>query len=977
MPVIKGNLKLEIDELGVEARVSVTPDAEGAEVSPETVMTLLAEKGVREGIDVEGIERAFRQLARKRSPLSFIAASGTPPKPAEPEGVVLEPMAIPENLKETAERIVKNAPGPEAFLVREERVKKERKVSRKSSIPFIPAKEETETYWETKVTREKAVIDPTVMESGYVSKGAVVARMRPAVSGKDGRSIYGRPIAAPRGTKAEFYFGENLSRVKVEIRAEVSGFLRRGADWCDIVAYQASDFSVFMEGAVCLFSFTPGEGRTEPPSARSVLEEAEKLGFDRASLLPEAEIQAALREAFSSKVAMKKPLSLSEDGAAIVTVSPDKMRAALTLRKGMGAGRRLTLAQIAEVIRKSGVKGFDSELIKKDILAFYNGPKRELADYTLSLGQAPEKGADGKLDWLTGFLKKDEVDAILSASTENASRIEGISSLDAFPFPSVESVGRVQAGTEILRIAPAGSGKPGFDVFKNGIAAIKGAEPPVTLLENLKKKRDTVEAAIEGIVEKGTKEGVTLLRVRPHKDAILAVTVSEDRMKGFLSHMPAHGTGRVMNADEVKERIEKAGIVQGVKSEALLETLDSISKNIAVAKILIAEGKPPKGSGERKQVFHVRMASGRRVSLRENGKADFKNLDILTQVSKDELIASLAASGEPGEEGWDVTGRAIPAGSREDTVLQAGKNVRAVEEADGGVKFYAEKDGELSYERGVLEVREVHTVIGDVDLTTGNVKFMGKVHVRGSVISGFTVVAGDDAVIDQVVQAAFISSSGSIIVGQGIKGEGRGTLHARKEIRASFAEQAYLLSMGDTRVKSGCLRCHIKCNGKLSMESERGSLMGGKAKAKLGANVQNLGSAGGARTELSFGQDYLVMDQIDREEKEIAVLKQHILALDAEMKRLERTGTSGKQALETARAGKLQALKELEKRSVRLLGLRDKFEEHFPSEVVIRGTMFPGSVVESHGRFFEVKAEKSRIALYFDAAQGKILEKPV
>ncbi len=976
MPVIKGNLKLEIDELGVEARVTVAPDSEGAEVSPETVMTLLAEKGVREGIDVDGIERAFRQLARKRSPVSFIAASGTPPKPAEPEGVVLEPMTIPENLKESAERILKNAPGPEAFLVREERVKKEKKILRKSPIPFIPARQETEIYWETKVAREKAAIDPAVLETGYARKDAVIARMRPAVSGKDGRSIYGRPIAAPRGAKAEFYFGENLSRVKAEIRAEVSGFLRSGADWCDIVAYRAGDFSVFREGAVCRFSFTPGEEAAEPPSARSVLEEAEKLGFDRSSLLPEAEIQAALREAFSSKVALKKDLSLSEDAIASVSVSPDKMRATLRLRKGMGAGRKLTLAQIGEAIRKSGIRGFDSELIKKDIQAFYDGPKRELTDYTLSLGHAPEKGADGALEWLAGFLKKDEADEILSASAENSARVEGISSLEAFPLQGVESVGRVEAGTEILRITPPGPGKPGFDVFKNGIPAIKGAEFPVRLFENLKKKKDTVEAAIEGIVEKGTRGGVTLLRVRPHKDATLEVIVSEDRMKGFLSYMPAHGMGRVMNADEVKERIEKAGIVRGVKSDALLEALASISKNMAITNHLVAEGKPPRGGGERKPIFHVRMASGRRVSMRENGKADFKNQDTLTQVSKDELIASLAVSGEAAEDGWDVTGRTIPAGSQEDAGLVAGKNVRAVEEADGGVKFYAEKSGELSCERSLLEVRVVHTVTGDVDLTTGNVKFMGKVHVRGSVISGFTVMAEDDAVIDQVVQAAFISSKGSIIVGQGIKGEGRGTLHARKEIRASFAEQAYLLSMGDTRVRSACLRCHIKCNGKLTLESEKGNLMGGKAKAKLGANLQNLGSAGGARTELSFGQDYLVKDQIEREEKEIAGLKHRILEMDAEMKRLERTGLPGKQALETARAGKLRALKELEKRSVRLLGLRDKFEEHFPSEVVIRGTMFPGSVVESHGRLFEVKEEKSKIALYFDAAQGQIREKP-
>jgi uncharacterized protein (DUF342 family) len=248
--------------------------------------------------------------------------------------------------------------------------------------------------------------------------------------------------------------------------------------------------------------------------------------------------------------------------------------------------------------------------------------------------------------------------------------------------------------------------------------------------------------------------------------------------------------------------------------------------------------------------------------------------------------------------------------------------------------------------------------------------------VKGAVLSGFTVIAGDDIVIDEVVQASFVSSDGSITVGQGVKGEGRAVLRARRDIRASFAEQAVLISVGDIRLKSGCLRCQIKSNGRLLLESERGNLMGGVARARRGASLQNLGSPGGAHTLLSFGQDYAVKDQIEKAQKEVDALKHRIMELDIRMKKLEKAGSPGRQALEGARTEKLQGLKLLEKASLRLLGLRDKFEEHFPSEVVVRGTLYPGAIVESHGRLFEVKTEKTKIALYFDPAQGRILEKP-
>jgi hypothetical protein len=977
MPVVLGNLKLEIDVLGLEARITIVPDNDGAEISPERVKSLLADRGVKEGVDQEEIVRAFWTLARKRAAVAFIAARGAVPVAAEPEKIVLEPLEIPKNLEEEARRFLSLAPPPEVFRERETRAKKERKTLKKKAFPFLHAKEETETVWEKLIVREKVDVDPTVSEKGYVRAGALVGRMRKAVLGKDGRSIYGRILAAPRIEKGDFHIGGHLTQAGAEIRAEVSGFLRKGVNWCDVVPYQDNDLSVMVDGTTCLISFAPGERGASIPSARSVIEEAAKLGFAKESLLPEARIAEMIRDAVASRKPIdKQPIIPAEDAVISVTVSPDKLRATLTLRKGTGAGRPLSLAEVSDAIRKSGIRGFNAELIKKDILGFYNGRQRELKDYTLVVGQAPERGTDGKLEWLAALLKKEDADRIREATLANVSRLGDISSLNEFPLESVESIGFVQEDTEILTIVPPGQGKPGLDVLKAGIPGIRGAEPQVKLFENVRRKKDTVVAALDGIVEKGTRNGVLLVRIRPHRDAELRVFISPDRMQGFVSYSPSQGTGRSIGAEEVKAKIESEGVLQGVKSDALLEALEAISKNLPVGNLLIAEGKATRGSSDRKAVFQVQMASGRKVAFRQDGSADFKNQDTITQVAKGDLIATIPPPGQGSEDGWDVTGKSISPLHREEAAVQAGRNVRSVEEKDGAIRFYAEADGELSSDRGFLEVKELHTVGGDVSLATGNVKFMGKVHVQGSVLSGFTVVAGDDLVIDEVIEAAFVSSDGSIVVGQGVKGEGRGILRARREIRASFAEQANLLSVGDIRIRSGCLRCQIKCNGKLLLESEKGNFMGGKAKAKLGASVQNLGSPSGARTELSFGQDYVVKDQIDKEEKEVQILKSRIAEADARMRALEKAVTGDRQALEAARAEKLRGLKELEKRSLRLLGLRDKFEEHFPSTVVVRGTMYPGAVVESHGRYFQVKTEKTRISLHFDAALGRILEQP-
>jgi hypothetical protein len=144
--------------------------------------------------------------------------------------------------------------------------------------------------------------------------------------------------------------------------------------------------------------------------------------------------------------------------------------------------------------------------------------------------------------------------------------------------------------------------------------------------------------------------------------------------------------------------------------------------------------------------------------------------------------------------------------------------------------------------------------------------------------------------------------------------------------------------------------------------------------------VQNIGSPGGTRTVVYFGQDYLVKDQIERGDKEILALGQQVAELDLQMLRLQKLLAGGASpehtaALGQARARKLTLMKLMEQRKLRLIGLRDKFDEHVPAVVEVRGTLYPGAILESHGRRYETRVEKKMIKLHFDATAGKIVEK--
>lgn len=976
---VKGDLKLEIDEQGLEVLVTIVPDENGADLSLDSVLATLAEKKVREGIDTEAIEKAFRALARKKDPVSFAAAAGTPPRPPEPEAVEFEPLPIPPRLEATATAVLQKAPAPRGFRLREERVKKEKKVLHKQALPFLPPREEVEVVVEKHLVREDVEIDPAVTATGFVQKGALVARVRPGRSGKEGRSVFGRLVPPQRLEQSGFLFCDGLARSGAEVKAAAAGILRRGATWADVVPFQdhVVHVTASADGATCLLSFEPGDPAAPLPPVDEIIAEATKLGFTAQTLLGPTEIGAVLAQAAVERTPLENtPISPSADGSADVTVSPDGITATLTVRKGRGGGRQITYAMASDAIHLSKVRKYDVEKVRNDLQAFFKGPEMALVDYSLASGKAPERGKDGTVEWLVKFLPADEADRIRSYTLARASLLAELPSIQQFPVERVESMSRVAAEMPVVRIVPGATGASGVDVFAATVPGLKGATPEVRLFEGLQQRRELVVAMDDGILEKGSDGMAILLRVRKHRDAELTVSISDDRMKAHLSFMPAAGTGAGIEVNEVRERILESGVVKGVDETALGKALDAIARGKFFKNFQIAQGRLPPPEATELVTFHIRLATGKALTLRQDGRADFRAQDRITHVAKGAHIATVKPPPVEGIESWDVTGRPIPPAAGTLTALQAGRGVSAVRQPDGSLKFFADGDGELVQNGSQISVLQVHTVAGDVDMSSGNVNFPGIIRVNGSVQAGFRLIAGGDIEVEETVDAAVLSAEGSIIVGQGVKGEGRAILRAKKDISAPFAEAAVLLAVGDIHLKGACMRCQVKCNGKLSLDSEHGNIVGGEVRAREGLVAQNIGSPTGVHTLVCFGQDFLLRDQIDREEREVATIAKRILELDAEVRRVVKSaGRPDHDTLARLRSEKADALKAVEQRKLRLISLHEAFDQHVPSEVVVRGTLYPGTVLESHGRRWETKTEKNMITLFFDKVQGKIVEK--
>jgi len=974
---IRGEIKLLIDELGFEAAFHFTPVPTGTEWSAEGLTRLLAEARVT-GVQGRRIEEILSSFSKSKQVTVEVAAKGQVPEPGIPEYAEWMDIKTPPEFIAFENETISSAAPPELFRIKTERVARERIVKKPGAFPFLPPKEEKVVEFDKVETKEALDVDTRVIRLFWAHKGTVVARTAASRPGKAGKSVYGKPILPPQSDDTAFHLGSGLVKDKIDIVAAESGFVRVGARWADLVPFRAGEFSVRLsaDSSTVLLDYNPGDTRLPPPDAAALLQEAVALGQTEAQLIPVDEIASALlKSTRSGQLLSGFSLSCDRDASALVVISPDKLRATLNVIKGRGRGKPLALSMVSAALAAQPLKGVKIDKLKADVVAFYKGKEMELLDYPLAEGKEPVKGKDRTLKYSVAFLPELQTRDSIKAIEAAPSLARIARNLEEFPLNAASRVAFVKKGQEIARFSAPSAGQAGTDIYGAAVPASPGNDPVIKAFQNLKISQESLESEDDGLLLMHEQDGTVMGRVLPYRDARVAVSVAEDGMSASVEIELGYGLGKELTLELAQESLKEAGVTAGLDLKELAAALAEARDGKPVKDRVIARGIPPVPAGGFRLNWLIRIASGAAVTMRADGSVDYKNQDRATVVVEGQPLIELLTIGVEGQNGMDVLGSVIPAPKDPTVVEPPGFDANIIEERqeNGDRLLKAAKSGELHFDKNQLTIDVAQKIKGDVGPATGNLRFPGPIAIAGTVLSGYSVVAGGDILITGAVEAALVSADGAIKITEGIKGAKKGTVRARKTIEAAFAEQAMLLAVEDIVLKNSALLCNIKSNGHIRLLGEKGHLIGGLCRARKGMEVQNLGSANGAHTQVSFGQDYLLQDSIEAEEREIERVKTMILQTDKTMREQEKSGVN----LDKIRQDKLKLVKLLEKRSMRVFELREKFEEHFPGEIVIRGSIFAGVVIESHNRFHEIRQTKQKIAFSFDPQLGRVVERPL
>lgn len=975
---VRGVLRITISDPPLNVQLTFERSDDGDTWDLAGLQAALRERKITPMPEDSALKGFLEHAAKASGPYNDILLEGMSPVAPNPERPRWGDLTLQEDLETCAAAVLEKAPPPKITRAVTQKVQRQKVVEKKG--PLGKVVQETVTVTESQTSREKVFVDPTVLEVFHVAGGAALGRIEPHSPGIPGRDVYGRTIPVRTLPNPHFHPGEGLAMRDGVLTALTEGFLRVGKNWADVVPWQPHRWSVELspDKATCLLSFTRGTEGQPLPDAREILQAAADLEYPEESLIPVEDITSLLEQLADAPhpAAEPVPISVSRDGAFDIAVTEDRLMAMLNIHKGKGRGRRLTLKEIGGAIRDSKLKGLNLEKIRDDVTAFYSSADTDLTGYVLCEGTPAVPGPERQVDFAVDFDKEERTTAVrqqfLAAreTVDPGDTTVHMESLEAFPPEEIQHTATVQAEQLICTVDPPTPGESGADVYGTIIPGEPAAEPQIELHENLIRRESKIVTTCGGVLDMMRREEVLHLRVRESRDAHLKVDVSPDRMSAALSLRNGEGSGTRLTREMVDQAIEQAGVQYGIDEEVVARAFEGAIAGVAVRDLEFASGTEPIHQTENQVEFFVKPQKEGTVRIRQDGTADFRNQDRILTVKAGQEICRILPSHQDPVEGRDVLGNPIPAGTVSEMALELGENLTQVQEEDGSILITAASDGELLASQKKITIVNAHTVKGDVDMSVGNIRFPGSVLIGGSVKSGFMVIATGDVRIAGTVEGSLISSDGTIVIQGGVKGAGKAVLRSKKDIMSPYVELATVLAVGDMVLKSALVRSRIKCNGRITFQGDKGRIIGGQIRARNGIQVESLGSERGIKTTISFGQDYLIGDLIEKEEKETEKIKQRLTRIDRDMRIAEKERKDGE--LARFRKEKVQLLKLMEKRGLRLFTLRERFEQHFPSKVVVNGAVHSGTVFESHGRIYEVTSARKGIAVEFNAQTGNI-----
>lgn len=398
--------------------------------------------------------------------------------------------------------------------------------------------------------------------------------------------------------------------------------------------------------------------------------------------------------------------------------------------------------------------------------------------------------------------------------------------------------------------------------------------------------------------------------------------------------------------EELVQILNQSGVVYGINNEQLAKIVNDslINKPVEVAKGL----QPGKGKDAGFELL-FETANNKAPMVGDDGYIDYKSLNLISNATKGQPLAKKipAAKGDPG---MTVRGKEIPGLMGKDRALPKGKNTDV--SPDNPDLLIATHDGAITFANNLVSIDNVYKINSDVDMSTGNIDFVGSLKIAGMVKAGFKVKAAGNIEIGKNIEDAEIISGGSVAATGGFVGSGNGTINAAEDVYVKYVENQIIQAGHDVNVGGGCMNANITAGNAVIVKGAKSVIVGGNVTALNLIEANVVGSEFGTPTLVRVGYNQALIAELKAAEKELQRLQEDGEKIHKAMYSLVRLELDGK--LSPAQRSALLQLKEqqveipkrCEALTMRKTEIVAKLNENKKAKIVAKQTVYPGTIIQ-------------------------------
>lgn len=335
------------------------------------------------------------------------------------------------------------------------------------------------------------------------------------------------------------------------------------------------------------------------------------------------------------------------------------------------------------------------------------------------------------------------------------------------------------------------------------------------------------------------------------KDA--RIRISYDEMEAFL-FLPALPAGQKYTVKDIVAFLNAGRVVFGIDEARIRKMIDSRAYE---REVCVATGIRPVEGQDGFFEYKFNMDLNSKPQENSDGSVDYWSIHTLETVEEGQVIATYHEPVE-GSDGKTVTDKVVPCKRARALPPLAGKGFTRSED---NCTYTADLNGKIEMKNGRIMISNIHEVMGDVDLHTGNIDFRGDVLIHGSVTPGAVVKATGSITVDGICENCMLDAGKDIILRGGVLGGHSAVIRSKANIHAQFLEYCSVEAEGFIEFNYA-LSCNITCYDHIYVAGKKASIVGGSVYATSGVDVAVVGNMNEVKTNIHVGTNTSVLKEI-------------------------------------------------------------------------------------------------------------------